>query len=149
MAKRAAEIASPSSVSPAGGAATTLSAFERQFNAVWGKGKGSPKLEALYDVLCQLPGTADEMVGFVRESLTEELLSGIILASHACTDFEEVGVTARRIAHLSGCKRFDMAWMMIGKAEKAAVSEILKVGKAGVPPAELAIAIKRYGVQMA
>ena len=42
-----------------------------------------------------------------------------------------------------------MAWMMIGKAEKAAVSEILKVGKAGVPPAELAIAIKRYGVQMA
>ena len=147
MAKRAAEIASKAA-SP-GGSAATLSAFERTFNVVWAKGKGGASPEALSELLSQLPTSAGEMTTFVRESLTEEILSGVILASRAAG--EQAGVAAARIAHLSTCKRFDMAWMFVGKAEKEAVQALLVAGQgcAEVSAAELSQAAQRYGVKLA
>jgi len=80
---------------------------------------------------------------------TEELLSAVLLASHAAG--EPAGVAAARIAHLGGCKRFDMAWMFVGKAEKAAAQAILGAaeGCAELSAAELEEAAKRYGVALA
>jgi len=145
MGKRAASLA-PKQVA---GSATTLSAFERQFNSVWAKGKSTMlDIDALREVLGQLPTSAAAMGAFVREGLTDELLSGVLLATQAAE--EAAGVAAARVAHLSTCKRFDMAWMFVGKDEKAAAHALLSAGAgcAELPATELAAAAKRYGVQL-
>ena len=62
-----------------------------------------------------------------------------------------VGERAARLARLAACKRFEMAWMFAGGAEKTAVTEMLSAGQgaAEVDAAELATAAKRYGVKLA
>jgi len=148
MAKRAADIASkaPGGGAVGGGVVATFSAFERQFNAVWAKGKGTP--EALRTVLAHLPSSESAMQAFVRESLTDDLLSAIVRATDIAG--EPVGVAAARVAHLAACKRFEMAWMFAGAAEKTSVSDMLNAAKdcAEVPAAELQAAAKRYGVKL-
>ena len=146
--KRAAEIASKAPVGSKAPVAT-LSQFEREYKHVWAKGKGSSQPEALRTLLAALPaGSAGEMGAFVNENLTEDLLSGVILGTAAAG--EPAGTAAARIAHLSTCKRFEMAWMFVGAAEKSAVTAILTggVGCAELPADELAAAAKRYGVKL-
>ena len=152
VAKRAAELAAK--VGNVGGATTTqaaatLSAFERRFDAVWARGKGADDTGALREVLGLLPAaSAGELGKFVREGLTEELLSALVLATSKAS--EPAATAAARIVHLSTVRRFDMAWLFVGKAEKAAVAQILgaAVGCADVDAAGLAAAAKRYGVEL-
>ena len=153
VAKRAAELAAKSGKVGSAAAAqpvATLSAFERRFDVVWARGKGADDPAALREALGLLPSaSAVELGKFVREGLTEELLSAVVLATSKAG--EPAATAATRLVHLASVRRFGMAWMFVGNAEKSAVTRLLSAaaGCADVDAAELAAAAKRYGVQLA
>ena len=53
-----------------------------------------------------------------------------------------------RLGALATVRRFDMAWMMAGKAEKKAASSLFLAAAVSDPCAELAEAAKKYGVEI-
>ena len=148
--KRAAELAAKlggvSALTGDGGSVTTLSQFERRFKIAWANGKGAKSPEALREVLQLLPAGAAELSSFVKEGLTDELLSGLVLASEVSG--EPPAEAAARLGALATVRRFDMAWMMAGKAEKKAASSLFLAAAVSDPCAELAEAAKKYGVEI-
>ena len=148
--RRAAELAAKSggvsALTGDGGAVATLSQFERRFKIAWANGKGAKSPEALREVLQLLPAGAAELSSFVKEGLTDELLSGLVLASEVSG--EPPAEAAARLGALATVRRFDMAWMMAGKAEKKAASSLFLAAAVSDPCAELAEAAKKYGVEI-
>ena len=151
VAKRAAEIAkgAPGKGSSLAGAKASLSAFEREFQGLWKQGKGAASTPAsvLCDLLSQLPATAAEMSRFIGEGLSEDLLSGLVLATAQAA--EPPVTAAARLCALTAVRRFDMCWMFVGKQEKAAATAVLASASGGELADEVAAAAKRYGVQLA
>ena len=149
VAKRAAELKGSSS--PTSAAKTSLSAFEREFHVLWrhGKAAASAPADGLRALLGQLPSSAAEMSGFVGEGLSDELLSGLILATAKAG--EPAAEAAARLCALTATRRFDMCSMFLGKAEKAAVRDVLQEAKNSGELDQyevLTSAAKKYGVQI-
>ena len=70
-------------------------------------------------VMCLRSSSGDtELSAFIKEGLTDDLLSGLVLASEKSG--EPPAQAAARLAALANLRRFEMAWMFVGKAEKAA-----------------------------
>jgi hypothetical protein len=87
------------------------------------------------------------MSRFIGEGLSEDLLSGLVLATAQAA--EPPVTAAARLCALTAVRRFDMCWMFVGKQEKAAATAVLASASGGELADEVAAAAKRYGVQLA
>ena len=150
VAERAAATAAAAEAAALASSRPSLSTFEQRLRSLrkGGKALGVPP-EALRDALGMLPSSsAEAMRSFVGEGLNEEILSAIVLATHEGQ--EPPAAAAARLCHLARVRRFEMQWMFVGKAEKAAAAAVLKAAAGGGEPgaAELTAAAKLYGVSL-
>ena len=143
VADRAVDAMSPS-------AASTFSAFERLFNALWANGRGATSNAALLCAcLDSLPEDESSFVKFVGDAMTDELIGAIVLAAEAVMLPEHTERAAALVCRLVAIRRFDMLWMMQGKRETAAVEAVLGAArKKSTDSKPLDAAAKRFGVQL-
>ena len=145
VAERAQSARSPASAQ----ALQSFSAFERNFLALWAKGK-CPDAPRLREQLELLPTTQQGFVAFVGDTLSAELISALVLAAERVLSPAAPADAAGLLCRLSCARRFDMLWMFVDKAEQKAAAEIIRrVVAAGGGPAEddLAAVCKRCGIK--
>ena len=131
-------------------AASTFSAFERLFNALWANGRGATSNAApLCACLDSLPEDEGSFVKFVGDAMTDELIGAIVLAAEAVMLPEHTERAAALVCRLVAIRRFDVLWMMQGKRETAAVEAVLGAArKKSTDSKPLDAAAKRFGVQL-
>ena len=145
VAERAQSARSPASAQ----ALQSFSAFERNFLALWAKGK-CPDAPRLREQLELLPTTQQGFVAFVGDTLSAELISALVLAAERVLSPAAPADAAGLLCRLSCARRFDMLWMFVDKAEQKAAAEIIRRAvAAGGGPAEddLAAVCKRCGIK--
>ena len=152
MAKRVAERAQASSQSPIAGSPQSFTAFERTFSQVWARGKcaDATRLRAHLELL---PAAQADLVAFVGDSLSAELLSALVLAAERVLSADEPAAAVGLLCRLSAVRRFDMLWMFVEKAEHAAAEQIVRraVADGCVQPGdeEIVAVCKRCGIKKA
>ena len=124
MARRVAERAQASQ-SPMAGNPRSFTAFERTFSEAWARGKcaDATRLRAHLELL---PTAQADLVAFVGDSLSAELLSALVLATERVLSPEEPAAAAGLLCRLSHVRRFDMLWMFVEKAEHTAAEQIVR-----------------------
>ena len=151
MAKRVAERAQASQ-SPIAGSPQSFTAFERTFSQVWARGKcaDATRLRAHLELL---PAAQADLVAFVGDSLSAELLSALVLAAERVLSADEPAAAVGLLCRLSAVRRFDMLWMFVEKAEHAAAEQIVRraVADGCVQPGdeEIVAVCKRCGIKKA
>jgi len=152
-ARRVAERAAPSAISAADVAKLGFSGFERAFIALWARGKcGAEREPELAAYLGLLSTDERTLVNFVGDALSEDTLSGMVLATERALLPADAAGAAALLCRLAAVRRFDMLWMFQTKKESAAAEKVLRaavVGSDAATVAAIQAAAAKYGVKLA